>query len=164
MENVIGVDQQHTVVGIFFCVGLKGGVFVLEHLNPAVRHSAGRLNRKVLCGFENRRSGAAAYNRRPRSEISRVAALRAPRSEFHNRSACRRADYPVSLCCYKRLMVNREQQHSFNHKRLHCRTANRYYRLMREDRRSLGNRPYIAGKLKVREVFDKRFVEKTERA
>ena len=56
-------------------------------------------------------------------------------------------------------MVYCEEDHGFYELRLNCRAFNGYKRLVRENRRSLGDSPHIAFKAEVQQIFKKILAE-----
>ena len=92
---------------------------------------------------------------RTRAVNSAVRTLCTARTEFHNRSAFRRADNSVCLCRDEALMVDCEKKHCFDKLRLHNRTFHLNNRLAGENRCSLLNRPYVALKFKVFKIVQK---------
>ena len=109
-----------------------------------MRHRAAGRNAVDLIGERARRSGAAADIRRSCTQNRRVASLCAPGAEFQNNSALCRAADTVCLRRNQALMVESQQQESFNQLRLDCGRSHGENRLLRENRRALRHGPDIA--------------------
>ena len=105
------------------------------------------------------RSYTSSYVSCSRTVDSRRSSVGSSRPEFHYRSSCRRTHYPAGLCRYKTLMIYYKEDHRLYELSLHHRASYRYYRFSRKYRSSFRNSPYIAGKFKVFEIFQKIFIE-----
>ena len=84
-----------------------------------------------------------------------VEALRTAGTEFHYGSVAGGTLDAVGFCCNQALMIDGKKNHGFNQLCLNHGTSDGDNRLTRENRRSLGNRPDIAGKLEIAKIIEK---------
>ncbi len=70
-----------------------------------------------------------------------------------------RPHHPVGFGGDQALVVDGEQHHGFDKLRLHHRPAHGDNRLMRENRRTLRDRPYVAGKFKMAQIIEEFLAE-----
>ena len=102
---------------------------------------------------------AASDIRGARAKNGRIVALGAAGAELKDRAVLRRTADTVGFCRDKRLMIDGQQHHSLDELRLDHRAAHDDYRLVREHRRALLDRPYVALEFEICEIFEEFFAK-----
>ena len=158
-ERVVGIDQQGRVVGIQLAVRLERVVFAVEHLDPRMRHGAACRNTEQLVAQRAGSAGTAADIRRPCAQNRAAGSLRSARTEFQHLPALRRTHDAVCLGGDQGLMIQAQQHKGLDQLRLNGRRLDGHHRLIREHRRALRHREYVAAEPKVTEIRQKALVK-----
>jgi hypothetical protein len=144
VEDVVGVDEQGSVVGIKLAIGLECLQLGIEALDPRVGHCPAGRDAVLLIGYRAGGAGAAADVSRPGAQYRGVGPLGPPGSELHHGAAVGGPDYPVGLGGDQRLVVDRQEHQGLQHLRLGRGGPDCDDGLVGEDGRALRDGPYVS--------------------
>ena len=154
VERVVGVDQQHAVVGQGPGEGLEGRRLALERHHPRVGVGAAHGDAEQLPGQHVRGGRAAPHVGRPGGRQRAVEALGPPQPELQDGLVAGGDGQPRGLGGDQALEVDHVDQGRLEDLALQDRPAHAHQRLVGEDHRPLGDGRHLAGQAQPAQVVE----------
>src|SRR6266403_4442105 len=155
IDRVIGVHQEHAIVGQCSCISFKRLPLAFEKHDPTVRlRSAGR-NPVVLARLQIRRAGTAADVGRTGSRQTAINSLGATQTKFDYRVIFSSKTDACRLRRNETLEIQDVEQSRFQELALDDGAANPDERFIRENQRSFRNRINVASQSQTAQVIEK---------
>ena len=127
-------------------------------------HGSTGSNAVKLVGNGTGGAVAAADIRGSGTQNCCIHALCPARTKFHHRTSLSRSYHPIGLGSDQALMIDTQQQEGFDQLGLDSRGTDSNDGFFGKYRRSFGNRPDIAGKVEICQIFQELLAEQTTAA
>ncbi len=153
--NVVGVHQQHGLIGKNIEEFAERFPFVLVRHDPGMRLRAVNMNPELLAGCDVGGAQTAADHGRARGQHSSLGAMGAARAEFDHISSGRGLRHARRFAGNHGLKINGGEQRRFRDLRLDDRRGNAQDRLSRKKYGALRHGPNVARKPETGQVIKK---------
>ena len=161
-QHVVGVDEEHSVVGIYAGVALERFEFRIVVHDPAVGHGSADRDAEHLPREHGGRSDSASDVRSPRTVDGGVHVVCSAGAEVRDRAPSGRPDDAGCFSGYEGLVVELCENRGFDHLGIDERCRDRDDGLAREYDRAFVEGPYVAAESVSSQEFEESIVEHME--